>query len=257
MHEADGQAPDKGGWPLKPTARAFDVWTLSDTTLAKHGEALCHYVSTSEHATAARMVLPKDRWRYLIYRGALRWLLGSYLKAAPVDLCFHSTQLGKPYVNVGDVVAPIEFNVSHSADLLVVAVSRCGAVGIDIEYTDRNEIEKIAGRILSSKEKYQYYSLDQHERNLALWRIWTRKEAYLKGVGLGLTESLKNTTVMIDTHSAAGLVYSELRPEDTQIWRLHEFWPAPHVLGTVAIRHKTACPRFFTADDRAFGGLGG
>jgi 4'-phosphopantetheinyl transferase len=244
-----------GGDPLG--APTFDVWAFSDTVLTRHGAALCRHVSDSERARADRLARPENRWRFLQSRGALRWLLGSYLDMAPEELDFGHTAHGKPFLCIEGSPAPIAFNQSHNADLLAIAISDCGPVGIDIEHIDRHDIERLSGRILSDAEAACYASLKEHERKPVLWRAWTRKEAYLKGVGIGLSEPLPRTTVTIDPHSPARLVASQTRPRDPEFWRLSEFRPAPGVIGAVAIRHEKAEPRFFTADEAAFGDIRG
>ncbi len=146
--------------------------------LRQHWETL----SPDERARADRM-RPGPRERFVVARGQLRRILAAYLPAAPSSLAFGSGQNGKPFVEAGP-----RFNLSHSGGLGVCAVSPGGEVGVDIEVVHAvPEAEQIAVRWLgaAAAAEVERAGLD---RDLVFLRHWTRREAYLKALGVGITD---------------------------------------------------------------------
>lgn len=235
---------------------AVDIWVLPRDKLFQLGGGPRDCVSDEERARAARLVQPQDKARFVAFRDALRRVLALYLTISPEDLRFEASAYGKLRIDAGQHHTGIDFNLSHSADLLVVAVSRCGSVGIDIEHVGHHrDIEKLCDRILGHAERSEYETLGQHQQRLAIWRAWTRKEAYLKGVGVGLSKHLEDVRVTLGANVEPRIVSVKERPQDPRLWRLHEFWPAPDVVGTLAIKSATAYPEIVTAEDWNSGGL--
>ena len=151
-------------------------------------------LSPAERARAERFVREADRWRFVISHGALRSILGDYLGLPAAALVFGSLGSGKPFL----VSAPeVHFNLSHSAEFAVVAVART-PVGIDIEQIHPFEDESdIASRSFSTAECDALKSLTEAERLSAFFRCWTRKEAYVKARGDGLSIPLDSFSVSL------------------------------------------------------------
>lgn len=234
-------------------ALAVDLWALTCGELLERANEFRRSLQPGESARAARFVELQEERRFVLFRGALRLLLGRYLRVPPGEVPLLETGFGKPHVGPGFGRHRLEFNLSHSGDSLVVAISRCGPVGVDVEHVRGGRaIEKLAGRILSPAESREYESLDSSDRELALWRAWTRKEAYLKGVGVGLSERLADVTVTLGASRTPRILSVKGRAEDAGLWRLHEFWPAPDVLGALAVKNAAASPVLFSAEDMTF-----
>jgi 4'-phosphopantetheinyl transferase len=176
------------------------VWWV-DVTTADIG-ALERLLSDGERDRAAGIPIEEARRRYVVARGSARSLLGRMLERDPAALEFESrcaacggTDHGKPYV----AGAPgVDFNVSHSADLVLVAAARGRAVGVDVEQRrERTDVDLVA-RALSPTERATLAGLPPERRRDAFFSAWTRKEAYLKGRGLGLAGGLAKWSVTPD-----------------------------------------------------------
>ena len=137
---------------------------------------------------ASRLRSVDDRRRYTVARGMLRLLIGHYLQCAPAGLRFRYGGNGKPAV-----IAPrkLHFNLAHSAERAVYALSAVRPVGIDIEQVTRQvEFEQIARRFFTPKEFADLIALPTARRRRAFYRLWTAKEAVIKATGKGLSQPL-------------------------------------------------------------------
>jgi len=149
-------------------------------------------VSRDELARASRFVFERDRRRYLNGRAALREILAGYVGRAPERIEFRVNSYGKP--STGRVF----FNVSHSHELAMIAVSRTREVGIDVERIDEKFMrENIAERFFSPGEVSGLLSVTLRERSGAFFNCWTRKEAYVKARGVGLSLALSSFEVSL------------------------------------------------------------
>lgn len=166
------------------------VWRVS----LAGDEALCAaraaLLSPDERARADRFRLARDRRRSILARSALRLILADYLSAVPDALCFAYGPHGKPALS--GAFAPLSFNVSHSDDLALIAVSEGGSVGVDIERI-RADVEgsEIAERFFCPAERAWLQSLPRAHRPDGFFTLWTRKEAYIKARGSGLWHDLQ------------------------------------------------------------------
>ena len=143
-----------------------------------------------ERVRAARFLRARDRRRFARCRAALREILGGLLGEPPPSLRFHAVARGKPALDsVGRSAAwpDLRFNLSHSADLAVIAVCHGRELGIDLEQLRSiGEAERIVQSFFSTTEQAEFAAIDLEARPLAFVRGWTRKEAILKGLGVGI-----------------------------------------------------------------------
>ncbi len=136
------------------------------------------------------MIRPVDQNRYIAARAALRQILGSYLRAPPSKVIIAYSGLGKPYLGDQPDSRPLHFNVSHSGDFALIAVSRGLRLGIDIERVrEMHAADDILSDFFSPGEQALVQSHPQGERAEAFFRVWTRREAATKAVGTGLMSS--------------------------------------------------------------------
>jgi len=150
-----------------------------------------------EESRAGSFHFHRDRARFIMCRGALRILLGYYLSRPPQDLRFTCSREGKPSLSAEFGREGIRFNVSHSDGLALVALARSREVGVDIERVRRVDADAIAARFFSVPERVALRQLGQHLRAEAFFQCWTRKEAYLKATGAGLTAALDDFDVSL------------------------------------------------------------
>ncbi len=129
----------------------------------------------------------KDSLRFATTRSALRLLLGRYLNADPRRLIFDYSRMGKPSLGGEHSTSGLQFNVSHCAEMSMLAFTTNRAIGVDIERVRENlDTDEIAERFFSENEKRTLSSLPVFEKRRGFFDCWTRKEAYLKARGEGL-----------------------------------------------------------------------
>jgi 4'-phosphopantetheinyl transferase len=177
-------------------------------------------LAADERARAARFYFEKDRAQFTAARGALRAILGCYLDRAPETLAFSYGPFGKPAL--ADEPA-IHFSVSHSHGVALYAVTRKCEIGIDLERIRFDlAFAEIAERYFSRAEAAMLRTLPLAVQRDAFFRCWTRKEAYVKARGEGLSLPLDQ----FDLSSASG---------EPQGWSLQDLVPAPDYVAALAV----------------------
>jgi len=153
-------------------------------------------LSDEERGRARRFRFQADVDRFVAARGALRHHLGAALAVDPHTLSFDTGPFGKPYV-IGQ--EHMQFNVSHSGDWVLIAISRRGPVGVDVELArpDLNVLE-LGATVFTNGELVALSVLAAHAARSAFFRLWTRKEAALKAWGVGLSLDPRSIQVGID-----------------------------------------------------------
>ena len=153
-------------------------------------------LDTSERDRAARFVFPRDRSRYLCAHHAVRVLLGAYLNVPPAVVRIVPNHHGKPMLNDH----ALGFNLSHSGDCALLAVSRVAEIGVDVEMLRLpREARQLAESVFSAAELETLSNVSDDALETAFFTCWTRKEAYLKALGIGLTANPATITVGLET----------------------------------------------------------
>jgi 4'-phosphopantetheinyl transferase len=167
---------------------------------------------------AGRFRYERLQRHFVASRGFLRYLLARYVAGSPDDLRFLYNTYGKPSL-AGE--RSLQFNMSHSHEIALVAVTRDAAVGVDIEYI-RSDFasEEIATRFFSRLEVETFSSLPREERVAAFFRCWARKEAYIKAIGKGLSQPLDGFDVTLAPDDPAELL--RRGKEDTVTWSMRD-----------------------------------
>jgi 4'-phosphopantetheinyl transferase len=197
-------------------------------------------LAPDELARAARFVFPRDRDRFIVRRAILRTIIGQYMQRSPADVGFVYDPLGKPKLRLSHSDIPIRFNVSHSQGLAVYALAYDREIGVDIEAirTDTRG-EDIAAAFFSPKELAGFRSLGPDQRHEAFFLCWTRKEAYVKALGGGLTISLNSFNVSL----TPGMP-DRLESADAGRWVLRSFQPGDGYAGAVVVERNDWTLRF-------------
>lgn len=196
------------------------------------------HLSEDEQNRASRFHFAKDRESFTAARALLRDLLGGYLDRPPMSLVFEYGPQGKPRLALQATADSIGFNLSHSSSLALVALTRRLAIGVDVELIrERENWEDLAARFFAEEEVLQLRALPLSARTSEFFRFWTRKEAYVKGRGHGLS-------IPLNRFSVAG---GDLRPvadgganEDKELsnWSLHDLNPGECFHGALAVRGR-------------------
>lgn len=199
--------------------------------------ALWQLLSRDERQRAERFRYVEHRQRYIVARASLRRLLAERLRIAPWAVELVETSYGKPRLAPGHGSAGLEFNLSHSGVLAVYAFTSGRAVGVDVELIRQvPDADDLAERFFSSGEIAALRSLPLDRRSLAFLACWTRKEAFIKALGLGLSCPLDAFDVTIDPDAPARITRIEARIGRVAHWRLQAFTPLPSYIAAIAYR---------------------
>jgi 4'-phosphopantetheinyl transferase len=171
------------------------IWLVDVAKEVHNLEYLSSILSTGEIERAKRFIFEKDRKQYIVAHGILRLLLARYLEMEAEGINFSTIKKGKPVLDLSDP-SDYRFNMSHSNNLVIYAITRKREVGIDIEYARKfTNCDLIADSFFSQKEIVEYFSLPAELRMKAFYTCWTRKEAFIKAVGEGFYFPLDSFSV--------------------------------------------------------------
>ena len=184
-----------------------------------------------------------DRARFIAARGLLRAVLGGYLGAVAGEVALGEGPNGKP--RLAGATAPLRFNLSHSDDVVVFAVTWSREVGVDLERIRFDfPVDQVARLYYSPRERADLAGLPVGDRLRAAFECWTRKEAYLKAVGMGLTMPLDGFDVTVCPGEPVRLYRHDSRRSAEQgEWSLHAFDVGPDYAAAVAVEGPCRVPR--------------
>ncbi|HTI14908.1 MAG TPA: 4'-phosphopantetheinyl transferase superfamily protein [Dictyobacter sp.] len=174
-----------------------------------------------EQTKAQKFYFEKDRQHWTAARAILRILLGMYLNIAPSRVQFHSNQYGKPSLALHHA-SSITFNLSHSQGYALYAFTHTKQLGIDIEYMKADiDYASIAQHYFSPYEQETLASLPAEKQKIAFYYGWTRKEAYIKARGKGLSIPLNQFDVTLQPGKPAQFLQSREPDQANQQWSLY------------------------------------
>ena len=193
-------------------------------------------LSPDECARADRFHFDRDRNHFIVARSSLRTILGAYLKKNPPELSFSYSNYGKPSLFGEPAYDQITFNLSHAKELALIAVTRNRAIGVDIEFI-RPEFasEEIAERFFSRPEVSALRALPEDIQSEAFFNCWTRKEAYIKARGEGMSLPLNQFNVSLAPESEAALLGNLRDAGEVSRWSMRELHPGPGYRAALAV----------------------
>ena len=235
---ADAWRPAPAHEPPPLTAEAVHVWRIP---LERPGPAddAWAVLSEEEQGRARRFVQERHRRRFVAAHAALRRILAGYTSLPARQLRFSTGPHGKPALAgpVTESAPRLEFNLSHSADLALVAVARERPVGVDLERWERdmNHLE-LAERFFSPFERESLRALAERHDDLVsgFFAAWSRKEAYLKALGHGVTRGLHHFDVTLAPSEPARLLADRLDGAVDR-WRMLSFVPEAGFSGALVV----------------------
>jgi 4'-phosphopantetheinyl transferase len=200
---------------LELPANEVHVW-VADLD-QPYADNLRPLLAEDEIARAQRFHFEKDRNHYIVARGLLRQLLAAYLRVAAVELRFDYAEKGKPSLGGTDV----NFNLAHSHGKAIYAFSRGREIGIDLEFI-REDFggEEIAERFFSVVEIAALKAVAPDLKKQAFFNCWTRKEAYIKARGEGLSMPLDAFDVSLSPGETAALLRNHKEPAEVARWSM-------------------------------------
>lgn len=197
---------------------------------------LNHMLSEREARRAQSFHFPQDRRRWIVAHGVLRMLLSRYVHLDPHLLQFDSHTYGKPFLAFPLLSTPLQFNLSHSRELALYAFTYNRHVGIDVEYKQAGlDFEGLARVSFSPNEQAVWRSVPDDVKQEAFYNCWTRKEAYIKAKGQGMSMPLDQFDVSLLPGEPAALLQSRGEAYETRRWTLQELAPGNGYTGALAV----------------------
>ncbi len=195
---------------------------------------LTEILSEDEQARAGRIKIDKAKRHFVAGRGMLRDILSRYLRLKPAAVAFEYGPQAKPRPAAGSV--DLRFNVTHSHGLMLVAITRAREIGVDVEkLRPMPDAGRIAERFFSAVEKTALQAAPSGQTTEAFFACWTRKEAYLKAVGDGITRPLDSFDVSLTPGQPAQLLRVADDPAEVDRWSLRSFTPMPGFIAALAV----------------------
>lgn len=228
-------------WQLPPAKLTLEnggvhVWLASLTELAACKEQLAPALSEDERDRARRFHFLRDQTNFIVGRGLLRVLLSRYTGLEPERLAFSYGSRGKPELRLEQEENTLRFNLSHSHEMVLFAFTKEREIGVDIEWMGRDiEIEEIAGRFFSPTEAAAIQILRGTGQRRAFYNCWTRKEAFIKARGDGLSLDLAAFDVSLIPGEAAALLKTRWEPGEAARWSLQDIKVVDGYVAAVAV----------------------
>ncbi|KTC81403.1 4'-phosphopantetheinyl transferase family protein [Legionella brunensis] len=192
-----------------------DIWEFSLANLPLQATSL---LNEEECKRANRFYFPRHQRRFTVARAMLRAILGAYLKQEAASISFVYNQHGKPWVkNPFD----LEFNLSHSGELALLAIGQAFPLGIDLELFSSRPYKGMAKNIFSPQELVHFSKLPKHLEPLAFFHLWAQKEALIKACGLGLSYPTQQFDVPVTPPTNALIVDHKHQRH----WQMISFMP--------------------------------
>jgi 4'-phosphopantetheinyl transferase len=226
------------------------LWRVDLATVAPGEPHWQKLLSDDERERAARFHFSRDRQRFVAARALLRTILGAYLACDPKDLTFQYSNKGKPALGPSHANHNLAFNISHSATVALLAFTRGRQIGVDVEHIRQDfDIEGIARRFFSIHEQSEFLTFAPAEKYAAFFRCWTRKEAYIKATGEGLSLPLSQFDVSIAAGDARALLATRPDASEAGQWSLREIPAGSGYLAALCVRGHGWNLRGWSGDD--------
>lgn len=203
------------------------------------------FLSKEERERAGRFVLERDRRRFITARGYLRHFLAQYLACEPEQVSLRHDAGGRPALVPPPGEVELRFSVSHSHELALFAFSYSHRIGIDVErMRPIPDVESIVQDAFSPRELAAWRVLSEDLQQEAFFHGWTRKEAYLKAVGVGLAWPPNRIEVNLEPGEGARLLSVHDDPGEAAGWSLVTLYPAAGYVGALAVEASHALAAF-------------
>ncbi|MEO8427491.1 MAG: 4'-phosphopantetheinyl transferase superfamily protein [Verrucomicrobiota bacterium] len=211
------------------------VWRAFLDNYASHLADLRSSLSDDERTRAGRFHFERDRVHFAVGRGLIRSILARYLGQEPARLRFEYGSNGKPWLTDPLGRQPLQFNLSHSHGVALFALAFGQELGVDLEQVRLiDDAEQIAKNYYTAREHALLRELSGSRKEEAFFKCWTRKEAYLKATGTGISESLDKVEVSLVPGEPARVLSIAGDIKAASAWQLEELIPASGFVGAVA-----------------------
>jgi 4'-phosphopantetheinyl transferase len=243
----DAEMSQSSIWVRSPVSLSLEsgavhVWRISLEQPDEVRERFPLTLEPDELERASRFYFEKHRRHFLVGRAFLRDVIARYLYEKPENLRFVYGAYGKPSLACEQTV---RFNMSHSHEVALLAVTRDVEVGVDVEHVRADfATEDIARRYFSRAEVNAFNLLPPEEQVAAFFRCWTRKEAYIKAIGKGLSQPLDAFDVTLGPGEQAALLH--VAEDDASRWSMSDIDVGAGYAGALAVERPVGEIRYFS-----------
>ncbi len=207
-------------------------------------EDLRETLSGDEQTKARGFRFERLRRRYIVCRGILRKLIGDYLQQEPSQIRFQYQAKGKPVLDKRSSEG-LQFNLSHSEGIALLALTRHREIGVDVEFVRLlSDAKKIAERFFSQRERADLGGVASKDQTAAFFNCWTRKEAYLKARGEGMSRELDQFSVSLVPGEPARLLSVQWDPKEVGRWSMLSLRPTPDYVAALVVEGRDWKPRY-------------
>lgn len=219
----------------------LDIWEISLSCADTVAELDLSVLAEDELERYNRFIFDKHKKRFALARIALRKIIAEYIKVPAQDIRFHYSTYGKPTL---EKQHEIQFNLSHSQDLAILAITKTHAIGVDVEYFSSRPYLGIAKNLFSQAEINALRHLHPSFTPFAFFAIWAQKEAIMKAVGLGLSYPTKEITLATIPQKP----YLIKDPYAHKTWKITHFMPYHGVSAAICYHPSLTQGRYFIYD---------
>jgi 4'-phosphopantetheinyl transferase len=223
--------------PLALPEDEVQLWRVDLEAIRAEESRWQKILSSDESTRASRFHFSRDRQRFVAARALLRTILAGYLATDPNSLRFFYSQKEKPSLGPPHADGNVMFNISHSGGVALLAFTRGREVGVDVEQVRSDfELEAIARRFFSAHEQSQLAAVPAEEKPAAFFRCWTRKEAYIKATGDGLSLPLSQFDVSLEAGEQNALLAVRPDASEASRWLLRDVSGGPGYMAALCVR---------------------
>ncbi|HEY6011810.1 MAG TPA: 4'-phosphopantetheinyl transferase superfamily protein [Nitrospirota bacterium] len=244
--------------PVHISDSSVHLWWISLKDQSSYKSEYVQCLSGEEKERAGRFHFEKDRERYLISHGILRRILASYTGKEPRSLRFRTDTLGKPEIERGPGEPMISFNLSHSADMMLLGVARDRRIGVDVELiSPRIDFLRIAERYFTTEEAGLIREAPIERQMKLFFAIWTNKEAYLKALGCGLGGGLQCCPSLDEPQSTLVISGLPVQIKSLDEWTIISMSPADDYAASIVVDGGLPDLVLYRADSAGIMGFAG
>ena len=214
------------------------VWRVSFDLSRPETVATYEVLSADERQRADRYISEEARRRFIIDRSTLRRILAHYLLSDPADIVFAYNRYGRPVVDSPVEKRGVVFNLSHSAERALYAISGGTPVGVDVERMRPLDFTGISKRFFAPSEASVLAALPETGKIDAFYECWTRKEAFVKAQGTGLHLDLNQVVVTLGPDTPPQVVRIRESEDGADLWSLHDIDAGEGFKAALAVKSR-------------------
>ena len=212
------------------------IWTAHNNCPDAIPKFLEETLSSAERTKASAFRFDHHRIQYLFAHGVLRQILAGYCRCIPQELTFETNDYGKPFVGAQRQEPALTFNMSHSENMVLVALTVIRSIGVDVEFVRPiSDLDDIAGRYFIDKERALIAAARHDEKERLFYVCWTRKEACLKAVGKGLSIPLDSFGTAMPLGTSGRHLSVATESQDARLWWLSDLAVPREYVGALVI----------------------